>query len=114
MVASKETGLQVNADKTKHIVMHAGRIRSMKIANSSFEGVKQFKYLRTTLTYQNSIQEEIRSRLKSGNACYHSVQNFFVFQFTIQKFKDYDTQNYNLACYFVRVWNWVAHNEGGT
>jgi hypothetical protein len=28
-----------------------------------------------TLTYQNSIQEEIESRLKSGNACYHSVQN---------------------------------------
>ena len=29
----------------------------------------------TTLTNQNSIQEEIKSRLKSGNACYHSVQN---------------------------------------
>ena len=31
--------------------------------------------LGTTLTHQNSIQEEIKSRLKSGNACYHSVQN---------------------------------------
>jgi len=29
----------------------------------------------TTLTNQNSIAEEIKSRLKSGNACYHSVQN---------------------------------------
>ena len=29
----------------------------------------------TTLTVQNSIQEEIKSRLKSGNACYHLVQN---------------------------------------
>ena len=29
----------------------------------------------TTLTNQDSIQEEIKSRLKSGNACYHSVQN---------------------------------------
>jgi hypothetical protein len=37
--------------------------------------VEEFKYLRTTLTYQNSIHEEIKSRLKSGNACYHSVQN---------------------------------------
>jgi len=35
----------------------------------------EFKYLGTTLTNQNSIQEEIKSRLKSGNACYHSVQN---------------------------------------
>jgi hypothetical protein len=34
-----------------------------------------FKYLGTTLTDQNSIQEEIKSRLKLGNACYHSVQN---------------------------------------
>jgi hypothetical protein len=37
--------------------------------------VEEFKYLGTTLTDQNSIQEEIKSRLKLGNACYHSVQN---------------------------------------
>jgi hypothetical protein len=37
--------------------------------------VKQFKYLGTTLMNQNSIQEEIKSRLKSGNACYRSVQD---------------------------------------
>jgi hypothetical protein len=53
---------------------NAGRSHSMKTDNSSFESVEKFKYLRT-LTYQNSIQEEIKSRLKSGNACYHSVQN---------------------------------------
>jgi hypothetical protein len=37
--------------------------------------VKQFKYLGTTLTNLNSNQEEINSRLKSRNACYHSVQD---------------------------------------
>ena len=37
--------------------------------------MEEFKYLGTTLTNQNSIAEEVRSRLKSGNACYHSVQN---------------------------------------
>jgi len=37
--------------------------------------VEEFRYLGTTLTNQNSIQEEIKSRSKSGNACYHSVQN---------------------------------------
>jgi len=47
----------------------------MKIDNSSIERVGGFKYLGTTLTNQNSIQEEIKSRLKLGNACYHSVQN---------------------------------------
>jgi len=45
-----------------------------KIDNSSFERVEEFKYLGTNLTNQNSIQEESKSRLKSGNACYHSVQ----------------------------------------
>ena len=37
--------------------------------------MEEFKYLGTNLTNQNCIQEEIKSRLKSGNACYHSVQN---------------------------------------
>jgi len=48
----------------------------MKIDNSSFERVEQFKYLGTTLTNQTSMQKEIKSRLKSGNACFHLVQNF--------------------------------------
>ena len=37
--------------------------------------MQQFKYLGETLLYQNSIQEEIKSRLHSGNACYLLVQN---------------------------------------
>jgi len=54
---------------------NAGRSHNIKNANSSSERVEQFKYLGTTLTNQNPIQEEIKNRLKSGNACYHSVQN---------------------------------------
>jgi len=54
---------------------NAGRIHSVKIDNSNFERVEEFKYLGTTLTNQNSIAEEIKSRLRSGSACYHSVQN---------------------------------------
>jgi len=54
---------------------NAGRSQNVKIDNSSFERVEEFKYLGTTLAYENSIQGEIKSRLKSGNACYHSVQN---------------------------------------
>ena len=37
--------------------------------------LEEFKYLGTNLTYQNSIQEENKSRLNSGNACYLLVQN---------------------------------------
>ena len=55
-------------DNTKYMVMcrdqNAGRSHSMKTDNSSFERVEEFKYLGTTLTNQNSIQEEIKSRLK--------------------------------------------------
>jgi hypothetical protein len=53
----------------------AGQKHGIKIANRSFEGVAKFKYFGTTLTDQNFIQEEIKSRLNSGNACYHSVQS---------------------------------------
>jgi len=55
---------------------NAGRVHSVRIDNNTFERVEEFKYLGTTLTNQNSIAEEIKSRLRSGNACYHSVQNF--------------------------------------
>ena len=53
----------------------AGLSHTMKVDNSAIERVEEFKYLGTKLTNQNSIQEEIKSRLKSGNAWYHSVQN---------------------------------------
>ena len=61
VVASKEIGLEVNADKTKYMVLsrdqNGGRSHSMKTDNSSFERVEELKYLGTTLTNQNSIQE---------------------------------------------------------
>ena len=79
VAASKQIGLEVNGDKTKYMVMssdqNAGRSHAIKTDNSSFENVEQFKYLGTTVTIQNYIQEEIKSSLRSGNACYHSVQN---------------------------------------
>ena len=83
VVGSKETRIQVNADKTKYTVMsrdqNARRSHNYKTNNGSFERVGQFKYLGTNLPKQNSIQEDIKSRLKSGNACYHSVRNLLSF-----------------------------------
>jgi hypothetical protein len=61
VVATKETGLQVNADQTKYMVMsrdrNAGWGHSVTIDNSSLERVEEFKYLGTMLTDQNSVQE---------------------------------------------------------
>jgi hypothetical protein len=91
VVASKEIQLEVNADKTKYTVtsqnQYAGRSHSMKIDNSSFQRMEDFKHLGTTLTSQNSIQEEIKSRLKSGSACYHSLQNLLFSSLLSKKLK---------------------------
>ena len=54
---------------------NAGLIQSVRIDNSTFERVEVFKYLGINLTNQNSIAKEIKSKLRPGNACYHSVQN---------------------------------------
>jgi hypothetical protein len=89
VVASKETGLKENADKTKYIIMYrdenAGRSHNIMIDNSSFERVEQFQYVGTTLAYQNSIQADNKNRLNSGNASYHSVQNFLSSSFCYPK-----------------------------
>jgi hypothetical protein len=65
VVASKEIGLEVNADKTKYVIMsrnkHVGRSHSMKTDNSSFERVEEFKYFGTTLTYKTLFRKKLRA-----------------------------------------------------
>ena len=91
VVATKESGLEVNSDKTKYMIMSrdqkAGRSRSTKIVNSSTERVEEFKYLGITLTNKNSTQEEIKSRLNLGNAYYYSVQNLLSSSLLSKKLK---------------------------
>jgi hypothetical protein len=106
VVASNETEIKVNVDKTKYLVksqdQNAGRSHNIKTVNNAFERVEQFKYLGTTLTYQNSIQKEIKSRLKSGNACYHPVQNLLSSSLLSKHIKIKIYINYNVSCCFVR------------
>jgi hypothetical protein len=79
VIVSKEIDLEVNAEKTKYMVLprnqNAGHNHNIKIGSKPFERVEEFRYLGTPLMNRNSIHEEIKSRLKSGNACYHSMQN---------------------------------------
>ena len=67
-----------------------------------------FKYLGTTLTNQNSIAEEIKSRLKSGNACYHSVQNRLSSRFLSRnsKIKIYRTIILPVVLYGCETWSY--------
>jgi len=80
VVTSKGIGLEVNAKKAKYMSMsqdqNAGQIHNIKIDNKSLERVEWLKYFITTMTNQNSIQEEIKTRLKSGNSSCHLMQNF--------------------------------------
>ena len=71
IVASKEIGLEVNAKKTMYMVMSRDQNHEVTVQRLIIvvEWVEQFGYLGTALTYQNSIQEENKCRLKSQNAC---------------------------------------------
>jgi len=108
---NKKTGLEVNADKTKYIFMsrdqNAGRSQNIKIDNNSFEMVEEFKYLGTTLRNQNSIQEDIKNRLKTGNACYHSVQKLLSSSLLSNniKIKIYRNINLSLILYGCETWS---------
>ena len=106
VVATKEIELEVNADRTKYMVMsrdrNAGRGHSVKIDNSSIERLEEFKYLGTTLTDQNSFQEEIKSRLKLGNIAIIPYR-ICCLPGCCPKLKDQDLLNYNFARGFVWV-----------
>jgi hypothetical protein len=79
LVTSKETGLEVNAEKTMYEFMFceqkARHNHNIKIGNKSTENVAKFRYLQATLTYENCIHKNIKSGLKSGSARYVLVQN---------------------------------------
>jgi hypothetical protein len=86
----------------------------MKIDNRSFEMVEEFKYLGvTSLTSQNSIQEEIKSRLKSGNASYHLVQNLLSSSFLPQNLEItiYRTVILPAVSYECETWSLILREE---
>jgi len=85
----------------------------VRIDNSTFKRVEEFKYLATTLTHQNSIPEEIKSRLKSGNACYHCVQNLLSSRLLSKnlKMKIYITVILSVVLYGCETWSLTLREE---
>jgi len=75
--------------------------------------VKEFKCFGTTLTNQNSIQEEIKSRVKSGNACYHSVENRLssILLFNNLKIKIYRSIILPVVLYGCELWSLTLREE---
>jgi hypothetical protein len=117
VIASKEIGLEVNAEKTKYMVMprnqNAGHNHNIKIDNKSFERVEEFKYLGATLTNRHSIHEEIKSRLKLGNACYHSVQGLLSSRLLSKntKIRVYRTIILPVVLYGCETWSLTLREE---
>jgi hypothetical protein len=75
--------------------------------------VSQFKNLGTTVTNQNLIQEEIKRRLNSGNACYHSVQNLLSSLLLSKnvKVRIYKTIILPVVLYGHETWSLTAREE---
>jgi hypothetical protein len=75
--------------------------------------VEQFKYLGTTVTNQNYIQEELKNILKSGNACYHSVQDLLssILLSKNTKIKIYRTIMLPVVLYGCETWSLTSREE---
>jgi hypothetical protein len=96
--ASRDVGLEINVEKSKYLLLsrnqNAGQNLDIIIANRSFENVSQFRYLGTTVTNENLIQEEIEF--------WQCLQPFGqeppVFSVAVEKLKNYNIQDYNFVC----------------
>ena len=92
---------------------NAGQNHSVRIDSSTFERVEGFKYLGITLTTQNSIAEEIKSRLRSRNACCHSVQHLLSSRLLSKnlKIKIYRTIILPVVLYGCEAWSLTLRDE---
>jgi hypothetical protein len=115
--ASKDNGLEINAEKTKCIIMschlNSGKNKNIRIANEFFESVATFKCLGTMLTNQNDIHDEIKSRLNLGNTCYYSVQNLLSSCLVSKnlKIKLYKTVILPVVLYGCKTWFLILREE---
>jgi hypothetical protein len=115
--ASRDIGLEINAEKTKYMIMsrypNSGQNQKVRIANESFENVATFKYLWMTLRNQNDIHNEIKSRLNSGNACYYSVQNLLTSRLISKdvKIKVYKAVILPVVLYGCETWSPTLREE---
>jgi len=95
----------------KSLVQHAGRNHNINIGNNSSEKAEQFRYLGTTITNQNTIPEEINSKVGSGNACYHSVQNILSSRLLSKNIKIQRTTILPAVMYGCGTWSLALREE---
>ena len=105
-MASKKIGKEVNADRTKYVIMareqNAGRNHSIRIDSSLFESVDVLKYFGTSLTCQSSIEKKLRADLIQGMLVKIRCRFYFI-QVVMQKFQHEYIQKYKFSCCFAHV-----------
>jgi hypothetical protein len=115
--SSKEVCLKVKPEKTMYMLMshyHKSRQKhSIKTENGSFQDVVKFNYLRTTLTDQNCVNEKIKTKLHSGNNCYHSVHRLLSSHLLSRniKIKIYKTIILPVVLYGCETWSLTLREE---
>jgi hypothetical protein len=92
---------------------NAGQYHDIKIGSRNFENVAQFRYLGTTVTNQTLIQDEIKRRLNSGNACYHSIKNILSSSLLFKnvKIRIYKTMILPVVLYVCETWSLTLREE---
>jgi hypothetical protein len=115
--AGEEVSLEVNAYKCKYMLLchhqNVEQNHNIKVFDRSFENVTQFKYLEMTITNQYLIQEKIKSRLNSSNACYHSVKNLLSSSLLSEnlKIRIYRIKNLPVFLYGREIWSLTLREE---
>ena len=86
---------------------------SIKKGNKFFKRVEQLGYLEENLTDRNSIQEAIKARLKSKNACFHTVQNLLSSNLVSKKIKIliHRTIMLPVVMYWCEIWSLTLREE---
>jgi hypothetical protein len=106
--ASRDVDLEINAEKPKYTIMschqNSGQNQNIRIANDLFENAGM------TLTNQNNIHDEIKSRLNSQNARCHSVQNLLSSHLISEKLKIYKTVILPVVLYGCKIWSFTLRN----
>jgi hypothetical protein len=90
-----------------------GQSHDIKTANRSCDNVATFKYMGTAVTNQNSIREQIKCRLNSGNSCYLSVQNLLTSRLLYKNvnIKIYKTNILPVVLYWCETWPLTSREE---
>ena len=108
VVATKEIGLVVNADKLEYMFMaiykNGGRKCNIKFQYISVKGGRSY-------IFGNNVKD-MKFYSKKGSKSFGA--EYFVFEIATKQYKDIKKQNYNFVCCFVWVSLLEAYSEGQT